>query len=617
MSDEVKTEVEKAPSFYSILFQFPSFKKLILIGFTSSVILCVIAELIAPSFNPLMDLYYGVLDGIIIFFIPALISALISFFILKKDTHMLNLRRLIAISTIETFIWGGLYITGAIIYLFTVNSALLVYSFCFGGALVLTLRLLVFLSISFSKWWINLLLSLLRTILSMGIALILLITPLSSFLLNSSIWIPGIITASFIMGASVYMYKYIVDSKLKKRVGVKSTAFLKAFMASWLEDDNRHLETLFDSLGETRDIEIGLLVFKDVEGKKTSFIIPQIHPGPFRSVGSSNLPWQLSAKLEGLLVDAALVFHGPSTHASNLVKSETVNMLVDVLKERIGVCPNQFNLVSKFIRKQNRQFEVGCQFFGDLALVTAFDKTDTEDITPIVVDKLRDRLKVLGVNSIILIDAHNNKTPGSKRQPISESDEVNRLLDVLEIVVKEAFAQPKSGFKIGSNRLVFDRDLKANGIGDSGIATTILESENQRMVYVLIDGNNMVAGLRDKIREVVLKEGYDECEVMTTDTHSVDGITLRTSNLVGLHYPEKELLKNILESVRMAEKNLKNAGGCYSIFKINDVRVAGPSVEDILKGTGDAINAARTTLPPILLSAFLLIAVVYLLISIF
>ncbi len=617
MSDNVKTEVEKAPSFYSILFQFPSFKKLILIGLFSSVILCVFAELIMPFFNPLMDSYYGFLEGVIVFFIPAVIASTISFFIFKKNTKMLNLRRLIAISTIETLIWGGVYILGAILFLLTANQILLVYSFCFGGGFVLTLRLLVFLSISFSKWWINLLLSALRTALTMGGALILAITPLSTSLLSSLTWIPGITIAAFIMGTGVYLYKHIIDSKLNKRVGVKSTIFLRAFMASWLEDDNKHLETLFDMLGEISDIEIGLVFFKDMNGRKTSFIIPQIHPGPFRTVGSSNLPWLLSSQLENVTLDTALVFHGPSTHAYNLVKSETINLLVDILKNELAECKTSFNAISKFIRKQNQQFDVGCQFFGDLAIITAFDKTDTEDITPIVLDKLRDRVKVFGVNNIILIDAHNNKTPDSKRQPISEPDEVNRLLEVLELAVKQASEQPKAVFKISSKRIVFNKDLKANGIGDSGIATTILESDTQRMVYVLVDGNNMVSGLRDKIRKAVLNEGYDECEVMTTDTHSVDGITLRTSNLVGLHYPENLLIKNILESISEAERNLATAEGCYSIFKIKDVKVAGPSIEDILKGTGDALNAARTALPSILLSAFLLVLIAYIILSIF
>ena len=616
MSVEIKTEVEKAPSFYSILFQFPSFKKLVAIGLLVSLFVGVLSEFIIPPFIIIVDFYYGVLEGVIIFFIPASITSFASLLILRKSTRMLNLRRLIAISTIETFLWGVFYIISAFIYFFTFNPVVIVYGFCLGGALVLTLRLLVFFSISFSNWFENLFLSVLRTVIGVGVALTPLFTPFTIIFTSSFIWIPGIILSSIIMGAGVFIYKYVVDSKLKKVVGIKSTVFLKAFMASWLEDDNTHLENLFDKLGETSNIEIGLVCFKAVNGRKTVFAVPNIHPGPFRTVGSSNLPWLVSSKLEGRVVDVIGVFHGPSTHAMNLVKSESVNTISNILEKAVSGCSPSFKSISKFIRKQNLQFDVGCQFFGDLALITAFDKIDTEDITPRVLETLRSKARAVGVRKIILIDAHNNKTADSKRQPISEAREVNNLIEVAELVIKEAAKQSRETFHIGSSRLTFDKNLRANGIGDSGIATIILSSKSQRMVYILIDGNNMLAGLRDRIRESVLRLGYDECEVMTTDTHSVDGVTLSASNLVGLRFPEDELVKNIIKCLAEAEKNLAEAEGGYSILKIDNMRLAGPSVEEILKGTGEAINSARTALPPILLSTLILTLIVFLFISI-
>ncbi|MEM2906581.1 MAG: DUF2070 family protein [Candidatus Odinarchaeota archaeon] len=616
MSEGIKTEVEKAPSFYSILFQFPSFKKLILISLSASLFVGVLSEFIIPPFNLLSDFYYGFLEGIIIFFIPALISSLVGLLILNRSTRMLNLRRLVAVSTIETLLWGVFYIISALIYFFTFNPVVIVYGFSLGGALVLTLRLLVFFSISFANWWENLFLSVLRTILGVGVILTPLYTPLPLIFTSSFIWIPSIILSSIIMGAGVFVYKYIVDSKLKKAVGIKSTVFLKAFMASWLEDDNTYLENLFDKLGETSNIEIGLICFKDAAGKKTVFAVPNIHPGPFRTVGSSNLPWLISSKLEGRLVNVIGVFHGPSTHAMNLAKSESVNAISNMLEKEVVGCSSSFKTISKFIRKQKLQFDVGCQFFGDLALITAFDKIDTEDIAPRVLEMLRSKAGAIGVRNIILIDAHNNKTADSKRQPISEDKEVNNLIDVAVLVIKEAAKQSRETFHIGSSRLTFDKNLRANGIGDSGIATVILASKSQRMVYVLIDGNNMLAGLRDRIREAVLRLGYDECEVMTTDTHSVDGVTLSASNLVGLRFPEDELIKNIIKCLAEAEKNLAEAEGGYSILKIDGMRLAGPSVEEILKGTGDAINSARSALPPILISTLILTLIVFLFISV-
>ena len=72
-------------------------------------------------------------------------------------------------------------------------------------------------------------------------------------------------------------------------------------MASWLEDETTYIENLFDDLGENKDLDIGVVNFI---GKKNrnAFIIPSIHPGPFRKVGSSNLPFILSSELEKNIV---------------------------------------------------------------------------------------------------------------------------------------------------------------------------------------------------------------------------------------------------------------------------------------------------------------------------
>ena len=55
----------------------------------------------------------------------------------------------------------------------------------------------------------------------------------------------------------------------------------------------------------------------------------------------------------------------------------------------------------------------------------------------------------------------------------------------------------------------------------------ITEVDNQKMLYVVFDGNNMKQGFRAKIIEAV-NEAYPEIdmiEVMTTDTHLVNTIS--------------------------------------------------------------------------------------------
>ncbi len=51
-----------------------------------------------------------------------------------------------------------------------------------------------------------------------------------------------------------------------------------------------------------------------------------------------------------------------------------------------------------------------------------------------------------------------------------------------------------------------------------------LRSGGQRFAYITIDGNNMIRGLREHILETAKRSGFEDAEVMTTDTHMVNGI---------------------------------------------------------------------------------------------
>jgi putative membrane protein len=61
------------------------------------------------------------------------------------------------------------------------------------------------------------------------------------------------------------------------------------------------------------------------------------------------------------------------------------------------------------------------------------------------------------------------------------------------------------------------------------VRVAVVTVAGQRTAYVLVDGNNMDPGVRDRVLDAV--EGVDEVEVMTTDTHVVN--TLESVNQVG------------------------------------------------------------------------------------
>jgi len=63
-----------------------------------------------------------------------------------------------------------------------------------------------------------------------------------------------------------------------------------------------------------------------------------------------------------------------------------------------------------------------------------------------------------------------------------------------------------------------------DGLGPGGITVMAIEVAGETFAYISIDGNNMVKGLREEILSETKALGFVDGEVMTTDTHMVNGI---------------------------------------------------------------------------------------------
>ena len=84
---------------------------------------------------------------------------------------------------------------------------------------------------------------------------------------------------------------------------------------------------------------------------------------------------------------------------------------------------------------------------------------------------------------------------------------------------KKPLHQPTKHFSVGSHTVFpLEFNLKA-GMGAGGITAIVVQVENQKTAYVVIDGNNMVPGLREKILDNLAELGFEASEVFTTDTH--------------------------------------------------------------------------------------------------
>ena len=174
---------------------------------------------------------------------------------------------------------------------------------------------------------------------------------------------------------------------------------------------------------------------------------------------------------------------------------------------------------------------------------------------------------------------------------IDSAEHLDELQKAASKCLQKAVALPTKPFSVGSHT-VFPKEfnLKA-GMGAGGITAIVVQVENQKTAYIVIDGNNMVPGLREKILKSLIAIGFDDSEVFTTDTHAVTAsITGRQGyHPVGEVMDHTLLIQYIGEVAKKAEANFEGCSAGCRTFIVPHVRVIG---EERLKSVTTLVDKA-------------------------
>jgi putative membrane protein len=172
-----------------------------------------------------------------------------------------------------------------------------------------------------------------------------------------------------------------------------------------------------------------------------------------------------------------------------------------------------------------------------------------EDVPSEVAHRLnaftRGKLRYVG-----LIDAHNCLTGTTTLSP----EAVAALEDAALASLENTYRAESFPFEVGVARGVPRQFTLKDGFGPGGIVVIGVEVGNHWFAYVTIDGNNMAKGVREEILDVARRAGFSDAEVMTTDTHMVNGIVSAPLgyHLVGEVVPRDILLQEIGDVCRRA-----------------------------------------------------------------
>ncbi|MFB3889744.1 MAG: DUF2070 family protein [Candidatus Bathyarchaeia archaeon] len=569
MTDEasLSQSIGKAKRHYSSLFSLPSLR----LNLTILALTCLLAgALTSVLFLSVEGVAIGLLLGAAFFGLNLLSDLLLSRSVLADPIFVL--RRTLALSFIGWLFWIAFQIPGAFLgaaygFSWWVRLCLM------GFACLLTLRTVVFLAVSNA--------SLARRLTAILLQPFPCVVPFAAFWATQGYppmgYVPFLVLSPVIACGFAYLFVSLLDRMGRKAYGTSSMSIFKAFLANWITGSNDQLEAFLERLGEDEDIAVSLLKF-DSQKPKAAFIVPMVHPGPFKNVGSSLLPSMLKYEFQKKFGCDACVPLGLLGHELDAASQAQNHKIISQV-----LTSAKFNALTDkatpFVRVSDGFVAVSGQAFGKTALIsfTLAPKT-TEDLPQELGSIVLEEAKKRGFEDVIAINAHNSLT---------ESVEIEASVEMLNRVAAKCLdkiaVSPAYPFEVGTASLYPEEFSLKDGMGSGGITAIVIRIAEQKTVYVVIDGNNMVSGLREKILSALTSAGFQESEVFTTDTHAVSAVVVgrRGYHPVGEAMNHEALIGHI-------RKAAETATGRLEVCRTGSIRTVVPHVRVI---GGDCLSS--------------------------
>jgi len=552
----------KIIKYYSYLFSFPSYEVLIAV--------VAILPLVAGAFG--YALLYGIsglLRGAAFGFLgisaPLLLVDLFTLLVLRGDDYM-SPRRVAILSYSSSLVLVAFILTSSAIIKLTGFEMLFDRSIVFAIGLNTFSRNLIVAVFSNKSAITKFIVTFIQPAALFSSVYVLI--PLSGMVLFL-----GVLGLA-IMVASSGLILWALGRWEDKHRSLRLLPLFRSFILAWADKVSGPLEEQITKMGEVRDLQVDSIIFRGVGGSFCSgLIVPYIHPGPFRDVGSSSMPMVLSKNLGERLGGEVLVAHGISTHELDMTKSSEIGKIVDFVYSGLPlgtISRTSTDVVS--VKLDGAQ--VHCQMFGRVVLLAmTLSPKSYDDLPEELGRRIRDKAGDMGLTAVI-IDSHNSIQMDDDLQ----SADIDRLYNAAVEAMTQAGSMEQRIFSVGVSRIVPDEWMLEDGMGPCGIAALVVKPENgNAFAYVVLDGNNMISGVRESILSELKSRESIEAELLTSDTHMVNaiGATTRGYYPLGERTEKERLIEYVVRSTEEASSKMTECSASHSSMVIPELTVLG------------------------------------------
>ena len=530
--------------------------------------------LVIGAFSYLIRPHMG--EVIFLFILPYLLVISVDYLIIKGLKIYFPLRRIATLNLVPFII--SFWVMWLLMFFFPFY-----FSFYLAFSFVIYIRFIIYRVFLSGR-------NIMSGIISTNYNLLILLT---SLIYNTVVQLifPYILSI-IIYGFMAYMMVNASTSKFRREFREDPFFFVSSFvnyLARYERIDKEKIDNFFKNIYEERSVPVSTLVFRNEKGVKFSFVFPYVHPGPFGDIGGSNIPNKLE---EYLKVDNLFVFHTTTTHDDNIASEKDVKKIGDAVADSLN-CPCKYDNFSDFHRLRVNNIDVGIHIFGRYPLIFLLPTHEIFDDVELKTGlTIRRKINTVYEDSAI-IDAHNNFDDNALPLSLPTSDSSIIKGKIREIRVDKKM---RAGFSV--------KKIAGKSIGPGGVRATVFEYGDKKIAYILLDGNNIKKGLRNKIIEN-LKDLVDEIEVFSTDNHIVN-ISLVDLNPIGDKDDWNMLIKAGRDAINEAIKNIEDVCVCMNT-KMVKMRMAYPGqLKKLTDITRMSVGRAKLVAPISLILGFIL-----------
>jgi putative membrane protein len=395
--------------------------------------------------------------------------------------------------------------------------------------------------------------------------------------------------------SSFFVFWAVLWSILADKAGrphVLSTFnLLQAFLSAWTEQNGAKMEEIVEARAKNRRIKSYVLKFisTGISQRDISVVIPGVHPGPFKPIGGSNLPYELFRFFR----KSAIVVHGASDHSFNIPsKNELEKYLFSFNGATVS---NTGSTCTDVVQIKRARFVVtGISFGGVVLIMLSTTSGGMEDVSAEVTSNLQEYACYLGFSKALVADSHN-----AMGGPLS-AEEQHSLISCAKEALDNIKSSPQHQFSVGFSTSInrgTETKLQAESredLGQGGLAVLAIKVNDQKYAIGWADSNNIESHIRASVLSNLGIRGFNMVEICTSDTHSTSGKRTKQG-----YYPLGSMtnIKEIIDQLeRLTADSFNDFKECsFSLLSVDsEIKVMGKGqFDDYSKALDRSMNLTK------------------------